>query len=134
MAHELDRRALLRWGAIGGAAALRPPAARTGTPSATTAPPAPVDASELDEASIADLQKRMVAKQDTSRSICEKYMARIEALDRRGPALRAVLEVNPDALQIAASLDAERAAGKLRGPLHGIPVLIKDNIGTADRM
>ena len=64
----------------------------------------------------------------------EKYLARIAALDRQGPALRQVLETNPDALAIAAELDAERKAGRIRGPLHGMPILLKDNIGTADRM
>ncbi len=76
----------------------------------------------------------MESGSDTARSLTEKYLARIDALDRKGPALRAVLETNPDALAIAAALDAERKAGKVRGPLHGIPVLIKDNIGTSDRM
>jgi len=137
MSQPLDRRSLLRLGAIGGAAALAPGAMRPKSASAAPAPaPTPLGVApfELEEASIADLQKRMASKQDSSRSLCEKYMARIEALDTQGPALRAVLEVNPDALEIAATLDAERAAGKVRGPLHGIPVLIKDNIGTADRM
>jgi amidase len=89
---------------------------------------------DLEEATIADLQRRMEAGQDTSRSLVEKYLARIEAVDRRGPELRSVLEINPDAGAIADALDAERRAGRLRGPLHGIPVLIKDNIATADRM
>jgi amidase len=62
------------------------------------------------------------------------YLQRIAALDRQGPALRSIIELNPEALQIAATLDAERAAGKLRGPLHGIPVVVKDNIATGDRM
>ena len=70
----------------------------------------------------------------TSRELVERYLQRIESLDRTGPTLRAVLETNPDALDIAASLDAERRAGKTRGPMHGIPVLVKDNIDTADRM
>jgi amidase len=135
MSQELDRRSLLRLSAMGGAAALAPrasaeAAARTPAPASQT----PVSSFDLDELSVADLQKRMQSKQDTSRSLCEKYIARIEAIDRGGPALRSVLEVNPDALEIAGRLDAERAAGKVRGPLHGIPVLIKDNIGTADRM
>ena len=136
MSQPLDRRSLLRLGAIGGAAALAPGAMRPEPASAAPAPASPLSVApfELEEASIADLQKRMESKQDSARSLCEKYMARIEALDTQGPALRAVLEVNPDALEIAATLDAERAAGKVRGPLHGIPVLIKDNIGTADRM
>jgi amidase len=135
MTQELDRRSLLRLGALGGAAALAPAASRAATGAALSAPPAAaVRPFELEEATVADLQKRMASKQDTARSLCEKYIARIEALDRQGPTLRAVLEVNPDALQIAAALDAERAAGRVRGPLHGIPVLVKDNIGTADRM
>src|SRR5205823_616265 len=63
-----------------------------------------------------------------------KYLARIDAIDRRGPGLRSVLEVNPDALALADALDNERKGKGPRGPLHGIPVLIKDNIDTADRM
>jgi amidase len=70
----------------------------------------------------------------TSVSLCERYLARIGRLDRRGPMLRALLETNPDALAIARGLDAERRGGKVRGPLHGIPVLLKDNIDTADQM
>ena len=76
----------------------------------------------------------MTSGQETARSITEKYLARIAALDKQGPSLHAVIETNPEALQVAESLDAERKAGKVRGPLHGIPVLLKDNIGTADRM
>jgi len=71
---------------------------------------------------------------DTSRSIVDKYLTRIAAIDRNGPALHSVIELNPDAKGIADQLDAERKAGKVRGPLHGIPVLIKDNIATADKM
>lgn len=89
---------------------------------------------DLDEATIADLQARMTGGRETARSIAEKYLARIEAIDRQGPQLRSVLEINPDALTIADALDAERKAKGPRGPLHGIPVLIKDNIATADRM
>jgi amidase len=70
----------------------------------------------------------------SSVSITKLYLKRIEAIDKKGPALNAVIEINPDALAIAASLDAERKAGKLRGALHGIPVLIKDNINSGDRM
>ncbi len=89
---------------------------------------------ELEEATILDLQKRMVSGGETAVSLTEKYLARIEALDRRGPELRSVIEINPDAPAIAEKLDEERKAGRVRGPLHGIPILIKDNIGTADRM
>ena len=94
---------------------------------------------ELDEATLTELQEGLRTGKHTARSLCERYLARIEALDRRGPALRALLEINPDALTIADRLDAERRAHGgsgtgPRGPLHGIPVLIKGNIATADRM
>ena len=89
---------------------------------------------ELDEATIDDLQKWMASGRMTSRSITRLYLNRIAALDRQGPALHHVIEVNPDALSIAASLDTERKSGRVRGPLHGIPVLVKDNVDTADRM
>jgi len=88
----------------------------------------------LEEATIADLQQRMTDGRETSRSLVEQYLARIDAVDRNGPALHSVLEVNPDARAIADRLDAERTSGRTRGPLHGIPILIKDNIATADRM
>jgi amidase len=88
----------------------------------------------LDEASVERLQAMMTAGTMTSRRIVDLYLARIEAIDRSGPALRSVIEVNPDARSIADALDAERRAKGIRGPLHGIPVLIKDNIDTGDRM
>ena len=88
----------------------------------------------LDEATSAELQEWMTAGRYTARQLAELYLARIEAIDRQGPALRSVIEVNPDALTIADALDAERRARGSRGPLHGIPVLVKDNIDTADRM
>lgn len=89
---------------------------------------------ELDEATIDDLQKWMASGRMTSRSITEAYLDRIAELDRKGPALHHVIEINPDAPAIAASLDAERRAGRVRGPLHGIPILLKDNVDTADGM
>src|SRR5439155_6590558 len=92
------------------------------------------DAFELIELSIADLQDGMQSGKYTSRSLAEKYLARIEAIDRQGPALRSVIEVNPDALALADALDKERKEKGPRGPLHGIPIFIKDNIDTADRM
>ena len=88
----------------------------------------------LEDVPIAELQRRLAAGQETSRSLVDKYLARIEALDRQGPALRSVLELNPEAATIADGLDSERRAGRVRGPLHGIPILIKDNIATGDRM
>jgi amidase len=89
---------------------------------------------DLEEATIADLRQKLDSGELTSRALTEAYLERIEALDRHGPALRAVLETNPDALQIAEALDAERKAGNVRGPLHGVPILLKDNLDTADRM
>jgi amidase len=88
----------------------------------------------LEELTIAQLQDAMATGRYTSRRLVELYSERINAIDRSGPTLRSVLELNPDALSIADALDAERKSGRVRGPLHGIPVLIKDNIDTADRM
>ena len=83
-----------------------------------------------EEASIADLQAAMASGSTTSKAVTEAYIERIEAVD---DSLRSVLEINPDAIEIAATMDAERASGNVRGPLHGIPVLVKDNLDTADR-
>lgn len=88
----------------------------------------------LNEATIAILQQKMKSKEYTSRSITEMYLKRIEEIDKNGPKLNAVIEINKDALNMADAMDKERAAGKVRGPLHGIPVLIKDNINTGDNM
>lgn len=89
---------------------------------------------ELEDMTIAELQHGMASGRFTARRLCEAYLERIHALNARGPTLRAVLQTNPDALAIADRLDAERRAGKVRGPMHGIPILIKDNIDTHDRM
>jgi amidase len=89
---------------------------------------------DVEERSVAEWQAALARGELTSRQLVERYLQRIESLDAQGPKLRAVLETNPEALDIAATLDAERRAGKLRGPLHGIPILVKDNIDTADRM
>ncbi|MBI3490945.1 MAG: amidase [Acidobacteria bacterium] len=101
-----------------------------GLPAQTPARPA----LDLEEATIAELQQRLQSGRETARSLVEKYLARIDAIDRQGPALHSVIETNPDALSIADQLDAERRSRGPRGPLHGIPILIKDNIATADRM
>ncbi|MGN6212968.1 amidase [Parafilimonas sp.] len=93
-----------------------------------------IDDFELDEATIDMLQQAMQSGKYTSRRITELYLKRIEAIDKNGPKLNAVIEINPDALKIAGAMDAERKAGKIRGPMHGIPVLIKDNINTGDKM
>jgi len=88
----------------------------------------------LNEVTIDLLQQKMKSGEYTSRSITEMYLKRIEAIDKNGPKLNSVIELNPDALTIADSMDNERKAGKVRGPLHGIPILIKDNITTGDKM
>src|SRR5476651_2094329 len=89
---------------------------------------------ELNEVTIATLQDKMKSGEYTARSIAELYLKRIQAIDKNGPKLNAVIELNPEALHIADKLDKERKDGKLRGPMHGIPVLIKDNINTGDKM
>jgi amidase len=89
---------------------------------------------ELDEVGVTDIAAGLRAGKWTSRKLVELYSARIEALDRNGPRLGAIIELNPDAEALAAKLDEERRAGRLRGPLHGVPILVKDNIETGDRM
>jgi amidase len=88
----------------------------------------------MDELTIPQMQEKMASGELSARSLAEGYLERIAKLDQAGPRVNAVIELNPDALAIAEALDAERQAGRLRGPLHGIPILIKDNIDTHDRM
>lgn len=89
---------------------------------------------ELDEITIAELQKGMSSGKYTARSVAELYLERIEKIDKHGPTVNSIIELNPDALDIADELDRERKEKGARGPLHGIPVVIKDNISTADKM
>jgi amidase len=89
---------------------------------------------EFQDLPISAIQDRMKSGQLTSEALVNAYLARIGEIDARGPHLASVIEVNPDASAIAAALDGERKSGRVRGPLHGVPVLIKDNIDTADRM
>jgi amidase len=89
---------------------------------------------ELDEATLAGLQRQMATGERSAEQITEAYLARIAALDRQGPELRSVIETNPEATVIARARDAERRARGPRGPLHGVPVLVKDNVDTADRL
>jgi amidase len=88
----------------------------------------------LDEFTVVDLQEKMQSGELTSKAITEFYLKKIDQIDKHGPTINAVIELNPDALSIAAQLDLERSGNKVRGPLHGIPVLIKDNINTGDQM
>jgi amidase len=128
----LDRRAFVsRAGLLAAASLVRsvPPGASDAADAAHAAL-----AAELHEITLSDLAQGLSTGRWTSRGIVEWYLAEIERVDRDGPALNAILELNPDALTIADALDAERAAKGPRGPLHGIPILVKDNIGTRDRM
>lgn len=88
----------------------------------------------LEERSLAEVQADLAAGRATAQQLVAGYLARIERIDRHGPTLASVIELNPDAAAIAKQLDAERAAGRVRGPMHGVPILIKDNIATRDRM
>ena len=133
----MNRRRFLGTSALGGVGLVASQSACARPAVAPAAAPPPVTGNEpfeLHEATIDELQAAMRAGTRTARSITELYLARIEALNHNGPGLRAIIEVNPDALAIAGQLDAERKAGKVRGPLHGIPVALKDNIDTHDRM
>jgi amidase len=117
------RRDFLQLGSMGGVLAL----SRGGAPLASPG------AFEFEEATLEDLQRRMAAGTLTARRLTAAYLSRIAALDGKGPALHHVIETNPDALAIAEALDAERRAKGARGPLHGIPILLKDNVDTADK-
>jgi amidase len=131
-----SRRGFLRAAlTTGGTAALYPAlgAGRAVTALPTAAAPE-VKSCELDEITIPELQDGMKSGKFTARSLAEKYLERIDDIDKRGPAVNAIIELNPDAPSIADGLDQERKTKGPRGPLHGIPVLIKDNIDTADRM
>lgn len=116
--------------AFGGAAAL----AVSQQARAADAKPSPPDSHPFAYASATELAAKLADGSLSSSALVRACIERVEAIDRQGPTLRSVIELNPDAQDIAAALDAERAAGKPRGPLHGLPVLLKDNIATADRM
>jgi amidase len=131
MSHD-SRRTFIKQGATGFAALTfvdQGSAVHAAAPAASGAA-----AFEFDEATIDDLQKQMHDGRLTARRLTEAYLERIDALNFKGPELHHVLETNPDAVKIAGELDAERKAKGPRGPLHGIPVLLKDNVDTADGM
>jgi amidase len=129
---DLTRRDFVTLAAASGVAAAVPPLRATRVADASPiVGAAPFD---LEEVTLAALQEGLRSGKYTSRRLCQAYLTRIEQLDGRGPTLRSVIESNPEAMAAAEQADAERRAGRVRGPLHGIPVLIKDNIATHDRM
>src|SRR6202049_461205 len=149
MASGVDRRTLFRLGALAGAGASMAGAGMlAGSPARAQgagdpgeeATPEEIQAavaaapSELNEATIAELQSMMSKRHLSPPRLVEYYLARIRALDKRGPKVNSILEVNPDAINIAMALDKERHTKGPRGPLHGIPVILKDNIDTADKL
>lgn len=129
------RRQFLKAGAMGAsAAALLPVAFGDEQRTISSCLNYSISSFELDEATISQLQHGMSEGKFSAQELAKKYLARIDEVDKSGPALNSVIEVNPDALSIAEALDKERKEKGARGPLHGIPVLIKDNIDTGDRM
>jgi amidase len=132
-----NRRSFLKTAVCGGAVATLTPlypalgAAREIVPAAS-APE--IKSFDLEEITVSELQDGMKSGKFTSRSLVEKYSARIDEIDKHGPSINAIIERNPDAFSIAEALDQERKIKGPRGPMHGIPVLIKDNIDTADKM
>ena len=129
----ISRRAALQTTVLGAAFAAIAPRSVAET-SDSAAAGGNVKSFAFDEATISDLQKRMSSGEISAESLTRAYLDRINEIDKSGPAVNSVIEVNPDALAIAQSLDKERRGNHVRGPLHGIPVLIKDNIDTADNM
>src|SRR5262245_11140099 len=129
----IKRRDFIRIGMLSGVAAAIGCDRRLPASSASSQIPA-AGSFELDEKTNGELQEAMKSGGQTARSITEKYLSRVAAIDKQGPRLNSVIELNPDAPAAASDLDAERKTKGPRGPLHGIPVLIKDNIDTAGRM
>src|SRR3989440_1042718 len=131
----MKRRNFLRLVALGSASAMTAPPFAIARPKALPqVSRSAVKPFELDEATIAGLQAGMKSGRYSALSLVKKYLARIGQIDKHGPAINAVIEINPDAIEMARTLDEERKAKGPRGPLHGIPVLIKDNLDTHDRM
>ncbi|MFS2185523.1 amidase [Mucilaginibacter sp. Mucisp84] len=137
----MHRRNFLKTGSLAGltistlvAASCNQPSAENKADETAAADNSKDDIFELSEITITDLQQKMQSKQFTSRLITELYLKRIDQIDKKGIMLNSVIELNKDALNMADAMDREREKGKVRGPLHGIPVLIKDNINTGDNM
>ncbi len=131
----IDRRSFLKYSAVAGAAVSAVPGLGiAGTPNAAAATTASDDSFRWNEATIAELQAAMSSGETTSLGLTRAYIGRIERKDFSGPTSNSVIQLNPDAEAIAAALDDERRAGHVRGPLHGIPIIVKDNVATADKM
>lgn len=131
---SLNRRSFLKTAAVTSSAVSLYPALSAAREISPRTPDDSAPAFELDEITVDELQNGMKSGKFTAKGLVEKYSERIERLDKSGPGLNSVIQMNPDAAEIAERLDRERQSGKVRGPLHGIPVLIKDNIDTADNM
>ncbi len=137
----LNRRSMLKWGAaaaavpaIAGTARLSSALNESGADQSADAFAHQVPYPELEEITIAELRSALDAQRISARELVDMYLARIDAIDRNGPRLNSIMEINPDAQAIADALDQELQRGSPRGPMHGIPVLIKDNFDTADQM
>ncbi|MEA2564462.1 MAG: amidase [Acidobacteriota bacterium] len=132
---EVSRRSFLRWSALAGAGASMA-GALPGSAAAAPVDPIPraEPAREIEEATIAQLQAAMERGGLRSQDLVNMYLERIRTLDQRGPNVNSVIQINPQARNIAKALDKERKNGHVRGPLHGIPILLKDNIDTGDQM
>ena len=133
---RLNRRSLLKWGAAAAAVPAVAGSARlvTSTPMALPSSAVQVPFPELEEITLAEVRSALDTQRISARELVDMYLARIEAIDRSGPELNSILGLNPEAQDIADAMDAELQRGQSRGPMHGIPVLIKDNIDTADQM
>jgi amidase len=133
----MDRRKFLRSGSLTGIGLTTAGGWQLALRSHQSQNPDPVNATrtlDLEEITVTELQNRMQSGEQSSVSITKAYIERIEQIDRNGPRLNSIIELNPDAIAIAENLDKERKQGKIRGPLHGIPILVKDNINTGDGM
>ncbi|HKR60734.1 MAG TPA: amidase [Pyrinomonadaceae bacterium] len=130
----MKRRSFLQTSAASCALAITKPNSLIAAPASTNETWRPPDSFELDELTISDLQQGLTSGKYTSKSLVRKYLERIDGIDKSGPAVNSIIEINPEAEAIAEASDRERKSKGSRGPLHGIPILIKDNIDTADRM